>query len=224
LFFALYAYTIFALPLYVGNIGSTLFLLSTLLAVGVFFLFLLTLAVLGFSRLKETLTRIVLGVTGLIVLVMGAYFTNVIPPIPLTLSEKGVYQKLARTSKGYELTGEARPPLWRELLMVPVVHHVSGTSLYVYSAVFAPGSFSTNIVHRWERYDEVKQTWVRQSMVAFPLSGGREGGYRGYSEITTARNGLWRVSIETQEGQVIGRVKFTVEEVSTEPELYKVVK
>ena len=42
------------------------------------------------------------------------------------------------------------------------------------------------------------------------IAGGRDGGYRGYS-LTTVNSGNWRVNIETERGQLIGRVKFKVE-------------
>lgn len=57
-------------------------------------------------------------------------------------------------------------------------------------------------------------------MVAFTLSGGRSGGYRGYSEKDNPEPGKWRVTIETVEGQTIGRLNFKIENVSASPPLY----
>jgi len=46
--------------------------------------------------------------------------------------------------------------------------------------------------------------------VKFPIVGGREGGYRAYSVKSQPASGRWRVDIETAEGQLIGRVPFSV--------------
>lgn len=215
-FFGLYSYVIFALPLYVGKIGPLYFLLSTLISVLLFSLFLYILWRVGRTRLVQTLRSIVLVCVATVILVVGAYFTGVVPPIPLTLQDGDIYQSLTRVPGGYRVEGEKNKPWWSPEMQV--VHHVPGTPLYAYSAVFAPGAFATSIVHHWERYDQVKGAWVTQSRIAFPLSGGRQAGYRGYSEITNASPGEWRVSIETADGdQVIGRIKFTVEDVDTLP-------
>ena len=44
------------------------------------------------------------------------------------------------------------------------------------------------------------------------ISGGREGGYRGYTIKQRVMPGDWRVDAETAEGRIIGRVSFRVEE------------
>ncbi|HVW71687.1 MAG TPA: DUF2914 domain-containing protein, partial [Candidatus Paceibacterota bacterium] len=120
---------------------------------------------------------------------------------------------------GYEVTGESgNSPLFGP----EVVHVVPGNPLYVYSAVFAPVKLTTPIVHRWEQY--VNGSWQTVSKVAFPISGGRDTGYRGYSEMENIMAGQWRVSIETQNGAVLGRARFNVESVATPPALYSEIK
>ncbi|MEA2701409.1 MAG: hypothetical protein QOE22_118 [Candidatus Parcubacteria bacterium] len=217
-FFALYAYLIFALPLYVDRLGPEVFLWSTGLAVGVFAAFICLLGFAGRERLEETLWRIVLGAAAVVVAVVLSYFTGLVPPIPLTVKDSGIYHDVVHTEKGYEVTYEGSSR-WSRFLP-RTVHHASGTPLYAYSAIFAPSAFSANVVHRWERYDEANRKWVTQSMVAFTLSGGREGGYRGYSIKDNPEAGNWRVTIETTEGQVIGRLRFEVESVQALPVLY----
>ena len=76
--------------------------------------------------------------------------------------------------------------------------------------MFAPIQLKTNVVHRWRRYDETAGTWRTESTVRFPIVGGREGGYRGYSTKSQPANGRWRVDIETPDGLLIGRVAFSV--------------
>src|SRR3989344_4076678 len=60
-FFALYSYSIFALPIYVGTISTTIFLISGLVAVGVFTLFTILLRILIRERLQPDVWRIRFG-------------------------------------------------------------------------------------------------------------------------------------------------------------------
>lgn len=217
-FFALYAYLIFALPLYVRRLGPEIFLWSTVFAVLLFALFVCVLALTARRQLEATLSRIVGGTAFVTLTVVLLYFSGLVPPIPLTVKESGIYHGVVRIPKGYEIKHE-RFDRWSRFVE-RTVHHVPGTPLYAYSAVFAPTAFSANVVHRWERYDEGAKIWRTESMVAFKLSGGRSGGYRGYTEKSDPAPGRWRVSIETTEGQVIGRLNFEVVNVSRAPNLY----
>lgn len=217
-FFALYAYLIFALPLYVNRLGPKIFLISTGIAIAAFAIFVCSLGVGNHKKLEETFWRIIAGTATVVAAVVFLYFSGLVPPIPLTAKEAGIYQSVLHTTEGYQVTHEGSSR-WSRFLS-RTVHHVPGTPLYAYSAIFAPTAFSANVVHRWERYDDARQAWVTESMIAFTLSGGRAGGYRGYSIKDDPGPGKWRVTIETTEGQTIGRLNFTIENVSTSPTLY----
>jgi hypothetical protein len=100
---------------------------------------------------------------------------------------------------------------WYQKLNRPSTYDLTaGQQLYAYSAVFAPIHLSTQIVHEWEWYDEAASSWRTETVVAFPVSGGRELGYRGYSFKSNLRPGSWRVDVETSEGRVIERTNFEV--------------
>jgi hypothetical protein len=209
IFFSIYAYTIFSLPLAVHKISATVFLESGAISVVAFTVFLTALGYLGWKRLKESLLLIAVGTIGLIVLVNISYFTGILPPLPLTLTDVGEYQTITHDSSGYILTGEAKKPWW-DVMHPKTVHLVPGAPLSVYSSVFAPVAFSSTIVHRWELYDTSKHTWVPKAQIAFLIGGGRSRGYRGYSTLSNVVPGQYRVSVETLTGQVIGRDTFTV--------------
>jgi hypothetical protein len=217
-FFSLYSYSIFALPLVVGRLGPTIFLESTGITVLAFGLFLGGLAAVSWTRTKETLLLILLGTAAVLILITTSYFTSVIPPIPLTLRDSGIYHQIQRTSTGYTLLGEVARPWW-QFYQSRVVHVVPGEPIYAFSSVFAPGAFSANVIHKWEWYDEANKKWITQSTIPFTLAGGRAGGYRGYSEISNVSIGKWRVYIETTDGQTIGRIYFTVVSTPVGPEL-----
>ena len=160
----------------------------------------------------------------------ASYFTGIIPPLPLTLRDAGVYHSITRTSNGYEVQSETQTKPWWDLgpatsqFYPETIHYVPGTSLSVYSAVFAPISLSTAIVHEWQWYDSSKHKWVTKADIAFAISGGRDGGFRGYSTLSNIQPGKYRVSIETLSGQIIGRLYFNVATVTSSPTTHTEVK
>lgn len=222
LFFTTYAYAIFALPLFVLSLGAYVFLGSTAIALISFGIFLILLYKAGRLKLKESILPIVGSSLFITVLVSSAYFSGLIPPIPLTLKEGGIYHSVERQGGQYVLQGEKERP-WYDL-RTHVVHATPGESLSAFTAVFAPIRFGTVVVHRWQRYDEEKGVWVTHSRVAFPIAGGRIDGYRGYSETANPLPGEWRVRVETENGQVIGQMRFRLERVNTLPVLHETIR
>jgi hypothetical protein len=169
----------------------------------------------GKKRLLMSLRRILVWCGGFLIAINLFYFTGVLPPLPLSLKEADVYHSVTKLANGYAVTSESGN---RPLFGAEVEHVVPGDSLYIYSAVFAPVKLATPIVHRWEKYEN--GSWQTMSKIAFPIAGGRDNGYRGYTWMDGIRAGEWRVSIETQNGAVLGRVRFDVETVEMPPTLY----
>jgi len=209
LFFALYAYLIFAIPLFLSELGPTIFLYSTAASVVSFALLLFILSRLNRGELYASFKLVIPSVAGLVIVVCGAYFTGMVPPIPLTMPEYQIAHSLERKNGAYVLEAE-QSPQWYEFYKNRTVHVQSGEALFAYAAVAAPIRFSATVVHRWERYDNPSKKWVTVSKISFPVSGGRLGGYRGYSTFSANTPGKWRVSVETPNGQVIGRIPFTL--------------
>ena len=135
------------------------------------------------------------------------YFTNLLPPIPLILKQAEIVHSINRSGGNYVATVEAKT-WWQKWQFYPSVHQTSNPNLYAYSAVFAPTNLNTTIVHDWQFYDESAKTWVSQAKIPLAISGGRDGGYRGYSQKSVMRVGKWRVNIQTARGQILGRIKF----------------
>ena len=222
-FFGLYAYSIFALPLVVGQLGPWVFAGSSAIALSVLLAFLFVLYRVGESRFRKSFKLMAGSAVGIVLLVTGAYFTGLIPPLPLGLKDVGIYHHVERVTGGYRVLSEP-PKEWWQFYEKPTVHHVRGAPLYAYSAVFAPIRFSATVVHEWERFDPVAKRWVLMNRVSFPVSGGRAEGYRGYSLKTNPEPGDWRVSIKTREGQTIGRYAFTVVPIETPMTYQEVIK
>jgi hypothetical protein len=215
-FFAVFTCAIVTVPVYTHTIGKITFLASGAVAVGVLVLFLYMLAAINRPQFVAARGKIALGVIGVYVLMNVFYFTNTLPPLPLALSRVGVYHSVKKAGDVYEAVAETAP-WYTELGFPPTLHVTAGQPLYAYSAVFAPIKLSTKIVHRWRRYDPKTGHWITLSTVTFPINGGRDGGYRGYTIKHNIQPGDWRVDINTYDGHLIGRVTFKVDRADTAP-------
>jgi len=212
LFFGVFSFLTFFLPVIFGRIGTPVFLLGgflSLVAMSLMFRFTVYLVPAMLSE-RGKLARVI----GSVFLLFNIlYFTNAIPPLPLALKESGVYHSVDKTGDDYLLTGE--PKHWYEAYLSynSVFHRYPGESVFVFSSVFAPTRLATTILHEWEYYDENTSSWVRSGTFGFPITGGRDGGYRGYSIRENAEPGKWRVNVKTGGGLIIGRISFTVVDV-----------
>ncbi len=160
----------------------------------------------------------------LIFVVMNVfYFSNLIPPVPLSIRDEGVYHSVYRLGGGYMLEAEPQT-FWQKLSLRPTVHLVPGQPLYVFTSIYSPTDLDTDIIHDWQYYDEAQNQWVSVSKLSFHVIGGRKEGYRGYSLKTTLNPGKWRVYTQTPRGQVLGRYEFKIEQVDQTPELRQEIK
>src|ERR1700744_1985172 len=90
-FFALYSYAILLVPVVVARIGTIPFLMSGALAVVVFFFFVRLLAILGHDGYQNPPREIAIGMVAIPVLINVFYFGKIFPPLPLVLSDAGIY-------------------------------------------------------------------------------------------------------------------------------------
>lgn len=213
-FTVVFSFFIFFLPVIFHRIGTLMFLLSgasALVVVSAFFAGLLKLM----PEMSIYRTRVARTIAVIYIAFNILYFTGAIPPLPLALKDAGIYHSVTRTNGNYELAGEPVP--WYDVFARynTVYHARAGESAYAYSAVFAPSGLSVVILHEWQRYDDTLNQWLTTDTVAFPVSGGRDGGYRGYSIKSVITPGKWRVNVVTQYGALIGRIAFTVERSTT---------
>jgi hypothetical protein len=209
-FFGLFSYAIVTTPIITGAIGTVTFVLSGLLSLIGFSLFLKLVKMVGPLQWRSARWWIGLGAAVVYAALNAFYFTDVLPPLPLALADGGVYRFVAKTGNEYRAIGE--PQTWLTAFGAePVMHVAAGQPLYVYTAVFAPIKISTAIVHRWQRYDAGKHKWRTAARITYAINGGRDGGYRSYTINRHVVPGDWRVDVLTGDGHTIGRIRFTVE-------------
>lgn len=219
-FIAVFSYSIFLVPILIRKIGADIFLLSGVVSIASIALFLFILSGINRRRIRESMPAFAISIGVLYAAFNLLYFTNVIPPIPLSLKESGIYHSVSRTNENaYAVTFEKAPwylPLEHTSRMY---HWKEGEPIYYFTAVFAPSLLTVTLFHRWSWYDTARREWKTPEEIALPIFGGRDRGYRGYSFKTGITPGIWRVEVVTERGQVLGRETFTVVEVSQEPAL-----
>jgi len=200
-------------PIFVGSIGLTVFLVSMLAGclpvIGVVWW-------IGKSKPELFLRarrQMLVPLGGVLVGFLVFYFFRLIPPVPLSIPFIGVYHAVEKTQDSYRLSHER--PIWRiwqhgdqEFLAQP------GDRVYVFFRIFSPTRFSDQVQMRWYWKDEARG-WVLQDTIPIKIVGGRAEGFRGYGFKSNYQAGEWKVQVETTDNREIGRVYFTLE---TRPE------
>src|SRR3989338_2364194 len=212
-FVALFSYASLLVPILLGRIGGSIFVVGGLVALILFWVALRAVSFFAREEVEENRYSLYAVVTIIFITFNFLYFNNMIPPIPLALKEIGIYHTVLRTRSGeYRLSFEKAPWYSFGKKTSAVFHRVENEPVYAFTSVFAPTLLDTEVLHRWSFFDETTEDWVSSTVIGFPISGGRKDGYRGYSVKENIFPGKWRVDVETLRGQIVGRFVFTVKD------------
>jgi len=209
-FFAAYSFFIFFIPVIFKIMNTWIFLLSGIFSLlfisGMLFLFYKKKLVQSDKQLKE------LGgiVSGIYLLILLFYWANLIPPVPLSLKTGGVFHHVSRTEQGYLL--KYAQPSWYQPFKDSdnPVYYQKGDTTFCFTAVFAPTMMKKKIYHHWHWYNPKKEEWVQTDKLGFKITGGREGGFRGYTYKRHVQPGEWKIDVKTEEGLVLGKLSFVI--------------
>jgi hypothetical protein len=158
-----------------------------------------------FSRAESASIKPALGVAALMLLL---HAFNLIPPVPLVKKEMFVAHSVRRA--GGQYVAEVEPPGWRVWRRSSTgFRKPAGGRIYCFTSVFIPAGIETTIRHRWLK-ENAEGEWVTTSVIPIRITGGREGGYRGYSYKQNVTAGAWRVIAEAESGAAIAIVDFDV--------------
>ena len=139
----------------------------------------------------------------LVGLLMGFYFLNWIPPVPLSMKFGGMYHEVKRSGEHFELSYERE---WYESWKRSNTTFTADEPIYCFTAIFAPyAERPPSITIGIHRSDKGKP-FSHADKIPLKIAGGREGGYRAYTFKQGLDPGDWRVDIETEDGRVIGGV------------------
>lgn len=209
----LLTYCIIAVPtFFLHTIGTAAFVISSTVSLAGMALYLFLLS--GTARLlrgklgRRRIAESAIIIAGICIAFNMLYFFRLIPPVPLALKAIGIYHSVERTEQGYYGTFE-RGPWWKFWSETSGTYHAHpGMRAYCFSSIFAPTGLSVPIVHHWEWHNAASGTWESKAKVTFVITGGRSGGYYGYSIKALSALGDWRCSVKTGNGVLIGRTAF----------------
>ena len=139
------------------------------------------------------------------------YWLNWIPPVPLSLKSGGIYHHASKNSDNrFKLKFEQ--PKWYEILKDSddVYHYSNGDTISCFTAVCAPTKLQKKIVHHWQQFVDKQNKWLTTDRLDFNIIGFRDGGYRGITRKRNVNEGKWRVDVETEDGLLLGRIKFDI--------------
>jgi hypothetical protein len=223
-FIAVFSYSILIVPTVLKKLGPEVFILSGLVSLAFMGFIMAGLTWVAPQKIREGRRTVLAVVVGIYAAFHILYFTNIIPPIPLSLKEGGIYHSVRRTDGGFEIQFEPTPwyVLFRDYDII--FHYIPGEAAYAYSSVFAPTKLNTTILHRWSYYDEKSKEWLATDRLSFKIVGGRDGGYRGYTFKTNLIPGKWRVDVITERDQRLGQMSFQIVQTDSLTKLEKKIK
>lgn len=217
-YFCCFAFLTFFLPVITRTMSDALFITSGLVS------FVPLVALTAFihgKRWRDQILHAALLPLVIFVTLVSLYFLNWMPPVPLALKEGGIYRSVKRIGDKYEVI--YRAPSWWQFWQQDErdFHYITGDTIYCFTAVFAPTKLNEQVVHEWQQKD-ANGRWAIRGRHSYPIVGGRDGGYRGYSLKRNIGPGQWRVEVKTTQGRLLGRLSFDVIAVQQRPSQMKV--
>jgi len=215
-------FVIFSLPVLLKSIGDDVFIWSGIYSLLFIFIFSLILISFTKEKFRKSKKGLIFSILGTYLIMNGMYFLNIIPPIPLSLKTSGIYHDLYKKSDG-NYVGYKEKTDWKNFFVeYPVFHRFDNEPIYVFGAVFSPTKLNTKIYHKWQYFDEAEKKWKDSMLLEISIVGGRDGGYRIYSSKEAVFPGLWRVDVLNINKQIIGRLKFKIENSGSKEKMVEV--
>jgi hypothetical protein len=223
-YLAALSFFIFYLPVLFKTMNVFVFILSgiisSLFVAGLIYLLFMQMG----EKIKERLRNLIIILSTIYIIFNLLYFTNLIPPVPLSLKEAGVYHHVSRVNGTYKLKFEKGN--WYNFFKDSddEFHRSTGDTVFCYASVFAPTDLNTSIYHHWQMYNDAQDKWISTDRSNYAIAGGRDGGYRGYTFKKNVSPGLWRIDVETEREQLLGRISFEIINSGDEFELKEIYK
>jgi hypothetical protein len=202
-----FAFFTFFLPVMTGYMNAAIFLVGAALSVGVT----LRVVQLIYRRNPDRSQKEAVLVGGpaiaLIALLVGFYFLNWIPPVPLSMKFGGMYREVQKQDDRFALSFDRE---WYQIWKRSQSPFPADEPIYCFTAVFAPVALNTTVYHHWYFRTNSNKPFTHADKIPIKIAGGREGGYRAYTFKQRLDPGDWRVDVETEDGRVVGQVSVEV--------------
>jgi hypothetical protein len=194
-------YFSFLYPIIMGKIGVLPFWTGI-------FTSLLILSCLWFFNFKARIklnNQLLLLSLAVHVLFVLAYYTSLIPPVPVHIKKIGLFYGVEK--KGDQYIGKYLVQgsyfFSKEFKTRP------NDKIHILISIFSPTHFQDQITLKWYRYDKEKGKKL-EDHIPLNILGGRDEGFRGYATKQYYTEGQWEVLVETSDGRELGRLGFHV--------------
>lgn len=204
---SLASFSIYLLPVLLGRIGGWIFMASQLCTVTIIVFLGLGLLLLGVEQ-SRIRAKLLTPAASVIIIFTFLYSAQVIPPVPLSLKQIGIYHNIEKTPEGFILS-KLTPPwkFWAQGDRNFVARR--GDAIYLFSRIFAPSGFKDQLFFNFQIKDR-NGRWQNTDKIPLTIVGGRDEGFRGYAYKKNFQDGVWRALVETEAGREVGRIGFKV--------------
>lgn len=113
LFVSIYLFLIFLLPVIFHRLGTDLFIASGILSLIIIFFFTKLLRKIAVEKFRSHHHILRTSILSIFVVMNIMYFTDIMPPIPLSLKDAGVYHSIVRNKVG-NYDAKVEPKVWRD--------------------------------------------------------------------------------------------------------------
>lgn len=210
-FFVNFTFFIFFLPILSGVMSTFVFIIAGLLSM------ILTgyVIILIYRKSPSTQQEVHIGklsaiIIGIYLTINVLYYFNLIPPVPLSLQNGMVAYQVEKQDDTFYVTFE-QPGLFSfGKSYDQTFSYTEMDTVFVYTSIFAPTDLEKAVLHDWQWYEPGKDQWNSTDKISYEVTGGRRGGFRGYTYKENVWPGFWKVDVTTDEGLVLGVIKFEI--------------
>ena len=196
------------LPTLWNHLGWSTFLASTFLSLScmAYFTYILHRSIPTFWSLHKL--RVLVPVLSIHLLFVLAYVFKVIPPVPLSVQQIGIYHHVEKKEGKYYLTHYKSP--WRFWERGDQQFYAEeGEAIYCFIRVFSPANFGDKLMLRWLHKNKSGE-WVTWDKIPIAVRGGRKKGFRGYAYKRNYQEGQWQIRVESSDEREISRIYLNV--------------
>jgi hypothetical protein len=210
-FFISFTFFTFMIPVFIKEMNTHIYLYSGLVSLTSTLALIIFIYTISPSTRSEIKIAKLLGlILGIYILINSFYLLRLIPPVPLAL-EKGIMAHDIRLENNdYVVTYEPEEwyIFWRDHRLK--FTYVPNEDVYIFSSIFAPTGLEKSMIHRWTWYNEETKEWELVEDIGFDITGGRNGGFRGYTYKNNVKPGIWKVLVLTDDQLLLGVIDFEI--------------
>jgi len=214
-FLASFSFFIFFIPVLFKVVNVFTFIAGGLVSLLLVFIIIRYFLKMEIFRTQKDFLMTGSMILGLYLLINVFYWQNWIPPVPLSLKSGGIYHHASKNIQDDKFVLKFEKPRWYQFFKGSDkdFRYAKGDTVSCFTAIFAPTKLTKKIYHHWQQFFPNRDEWLTTDRLGYEIIGYRDGGYRGITRKRNVSPGEWRVDVETEEGILLGRINFQIEEV-----------